>query len=448
MRTLVCALLVAAAFAGCATPTPEPVPDPDPTPPEPLAAMSFETYQLPAIHTGHGLYEPTIDVSPEGVIYVSAHSTGIGLVPAPGYYSVDDGVTWESLALAGPAATPAEQQGAAPLFSDEIFIVAGDDGTAWGVDINLRDYMVTGWCKTGAELCYYNPNAYDHTKVVTQAAQCQPVPLKDRPWNAYSNGTLLLVNNPGGGPAQIGAMRVPPAVPYEVGHVASNIQWNLCASTDGFIPGIPDLRADGFFAVPQMDGGRLKVITGNVADVMAAQEVHVMNVTHRSAPGSQISNYGQAAFDADGRLYVSAMNNDGNDGGFLVALSLDGQNFTSLRVSTEGPVSMIYIDGNRYGPGALVNWGIVDGTNGTDYFFGHLFEENGKLVLKNVHKAVEDGPEASRHVQGAAAGPDGRAYMVMSTVSGNDSAAMAQAAGTKPLHVVVQMEGPRLPVQG
>ncbi len=442
-------ILILASLAGCLGNEPSPSKGADlPLVPD-LINATFELLTIPAVHTGHGLYEPTIDVADDGTIYVSAHSTGVGVVPAPGYYSLDDGKTWTNLPLAGPASLPGQLQGSAPLLSDEIFIVAGDDGTAWGVDINLRDYMVSGWCSQGAEHCYYNPQAYDHAQTATQAAgdRCTPIPLKDRPWAAASNGTLLLVNNPGGGPAQIGVMTVPPPVPVDAGPLASGIQWNLCASSGGFIPGIPDLRDDGFFAVPQQDDGHLKVITGYASDIMAVHEVKVFDNSHQQAPRSQISNYGQAAFDATGALFVSAMANGAVDkGGIRVAVSHDGVHFEEATFGFERPVSSAYIDGNPNGEGILVNWGLVDGDR-TDWYMGHVFVgAHGAPVLTNVMLAVDDGPDASRHVQGAAVGPDGRAYMVMSEVSGNDSAQMAAAAGSTPLSVIVQSDGPVLPL--
>ena len=466
MRSLFAvALLGFALLSGCTAP-PIDIPTTPPPPPVPPVPMAFNTSVLPAVHQGHGLYEPTIDASPEGTLYVSSHSTGVGVGPAPGYYSTDGGLTWKTLAIAGSAATPPGQQGSAPLFSDEIFIVAGDDGTAWGVDINLRDYIVTGWCDNGADLCYYNPNAYDHAQVALQAADCQPVPLKDRPWAAYSNGTLLLVNNPGGGPVQVGSMKVPPTVPAELGPVASGIQWNLCASSGGFIPGIPDIRPDGFFAVPQVQGGKMVVVTGNAADVMAVQEYEVFKI--KNIPASQMGDYGQAVFDAEGTLYVGAMNNTGRmtncgdpdpttscgapEEGFLqIAFSTNGMNFTTERFAFEAPVTTFYLDGNRNGEGALLVYGIANVTSSgvdpeaTDYYVAHLFVEGGRLVMRNVNLARDDGPAASRHVQGATLGPDGRAYLVLSEVSGNDDAAMAEAVGSTPIFVVIQTAGQVMP---
>lgn len=428
-------------LAGCTATAPE-GPGPTTTAPADPEPMIFEVHGLPAVHQGHGLYEPTIDVSPSGVIYVSAHSTGVDVQGAPAYYSKDDGATWVQLPFAATASAPSDRQAGTPPPSDEIFIVAADDGTAWGVDITLGTYPVHGWCDDGARNCYYNANAYDRSE--SSQAACAASSLNDRPWAAHASGTLLMVNNPGGGPVQVGSMKVPPAQPAGVANPATGPTWNRCAGSGGFIPGIPDMRPDLFFAVPQVQGDRLAIITGHADDVMTVEEHGVM--AHSNKAASEVGDYGQVAFDAADAMFVAAMNNSGTTGEFQVAVSLDdGEHFVVEQFAFDRPVSSLYIDGNRWGPGVLANWGVVD-EKGTDWYFGHLFFEAGKIVLRNVYLAVDDGPEASRHVQGAAVGPDGRAYMVMSEVSGNDDAAMAQAIGTKPMSVVVQVDGAKLPV--
>jgi hypothetical protein len=417
-------------------------------------AAEYATFTMPAVHQGHGLYEPTIDVSNTGVIYVSAHSTGIGQAPAPAYFSKDDGVTWKNLPVTDQGETPDNSQGGTPPASDEIFIVAGTDGSAWGVDINLHNFLITGWCGEASTMCYHNPSAYDHAKTGEQATECTPTPLKDRPWAAYASGKLFIVNNPGAGPAQIAIMDVPTTETLEAGPEGSNIQWNLCASSGGFIPGIPDMRDDLLFAVPQQQGSNADthytVAIGNGADIMTTNEYFVFDNTN-VAPAesdstvSEIGEYGQASFDASGDLWVGAMNNAADEGGFQIALSQDdGQTFSTSKFRFPTGVSSIYMDGNKAGAGALINWGVIDGDN-TDWYMGHLtMAADGTPALTNVMLAFDDGPEASRHVQGAALGPDGRAYMVMSDVSGNDDAAMAAAVGTTPMRVVVQQSGPIL----
>ncbi|MEA3190749.1 MAG: hypothetical protein QOD77_1331 [Thermoplasmata archaeon] len=446
MRLPLAVVAVALLLAGCSQQSSDTTTSSSPTQPPAAVPMAFATHVLPAVHAGHGLYEPTIDVSGSGVLYVSAHSTGVDVQGAPAFFSVDDGVTWSNLPLPGsPAGAPGEAQAGTTPPSDEIFIVAGTDGTAWGVDVTLFAFPVSGWCNDGAENCFYSPNAYDRA-----ATTCAPSSLNDRPWAAYANGTLLMVNNPGGGPVQVGAMKVPPSEPLGVGNPATGPQWNMCAGEGGgSIPGIPDMREDLFFAVPQVQGGKLVVVTGNAADVGQVEQHDVLD---QSTVGvSQIGDSGQVAFDKTGTMFVATMNNTAasgaGSGAFQVAFSTDdGASFTVGRWSFDLPVSSVYIDGNKFGPGLLVNWGLVDQA-GTDWYFAHAFVEDGQLVLRDVSLAVDDGPEASRHVQGAAAGPDGRAYMIMSEVSGNDDAAMAAAVGTMPLSVVVQQAGPTLPVE-
>jgi hypothetical protein len=123
----------------------------------------------------------------------------------------------------------------------------------------------------------------------------------------------------------------------------------------------------------------------------------------------------------------------------------DGATFTEHTYRFDQPVTSIYIDGNQHGPGAVINWGLLDG-EATDWYLGHLFQAEGRPVIREASLALDDGPEASRHVQGAAVGPDGRAYMVLSHVSGNDDPRSVQQTGETPLFVLTQQDGPRLPV--
>lgn len=477
--------------AGClGTQPPTTPPGPGPAPPGAVAAR-FEVHTLPAVfgdplgrndETTIGLYEPTIDVGGDGAIYVSAHSTAVGRYPAPAYYSLDDGVTWQSMALARDQQAEPDQQGSAPLFSDEVFIVAGADGTAWGADCcNERsEFPLVGWCQNGAEVCHYNQNAYDQTRLLLDASpSCVAFAFTDRPWVAYANGKLLLVNNPGGAlvsgnnqiPLQVGSLDVPPMTPVAYTAAAWQISWNLCGSSGGFIPGIPDMREDHFFAVPQWvdftnEGcgaeSHYDVITGNANDMYdlaqatVFQNSHVAPAESDSTP-SQIGLYGQAVFDANGALYVGAMNNTAitqgdecvahpTEGAIHLALSTDDAGtFVESTFRFNRPVSAFYMDGNRQGAGFLLNWGEIDG-NATDWFISHVFPNaDGTLRLENVMLAVDNGPEASRHVQGAALGPDGRAYLVLSLNSQNPGGARA-APGDTPLRVAVQQDGPTMPV--
>ncbi|MBW3583465.1 MAG: hypothetical protein KY455_10245 [Euryarchaeota archaeon] len=449
------ALLVSVvALSGCVGSDPEPVPEvpnvESRSPEGPHVAldgnMTFVSSVVgPAVHYGVGLYEPTIDVSGSGVIYISAHTAGVDTTGAPAFFSDDDGATWKQLPFAGPVVAPEPVHGGTPPPSDEIFIVAGDDGQAWGVDITLLTFPVNGWCDDGGRHCHHNPNAYERTDTL-----CSPVSLNDRPWAAYANGTLLMVNNPGGGPVQVGAMQVPPPAYVGLANPVTGPKWNMCASSGGSIPGIPDIRDDGFFAVPQRQGDAYVVVTGYADDVMAVEERKVFDYSHVEV--SEIGQYGQAVFDADGTMLFGAMSNSADtagpgSGGIQLAVSHDdGVTFETHRYDFPQPVSSIYLDGNKHGPGALINWGQVDGDR-TDWYMGHIMvDEMGEPVIRNATLAVDDGPDASRHVQGAALGPDGRGYMVMSEVSGNDRMESLEQAGMTPMSVVVQADGPRLPV--
>lgn len=420
-----------------------------------VVPATYLRHVLPAVYPGHGLYEPTIDVGGDGAIYVSAHSQDVGRNPAPAYYSLDDGATWQSMALVHDVQGEPDQQMGAPLFSDEVFIVAADAGTAWGADCCVPGHFpLVGWCQNGAQVCHYNQNAYDHTRNAAQAIDCQPFPTTDRPWVAYANGKILLVNNPGGGPMQLAAMDVPPLLPVAYGAAAWGVEWNLCGSDDGHIPGIPDMRPDHFFAAPQpsdFDLTAYHLVVGNAADVSSVRQVHVFENTHvppaeSDSTASTCTRGGQVVFDGKGVLYMAAMNNTGTEddavlGGLHFATSTDdAATFVETTFRFDRPVSCFYMDGNRAGDGLLLNWGVIDGEH-TDWYMGHVRPDAaGYLVLEEVMLAVDDGYEASRHVQGAALGPDGRAYMVMSANSANPGGATVEPGAT-PLEVFVQQDG-------
>lgn len=423
-----------------------------------LVPATHVTHVLPAVFPGHGLYEPTIDVGDDGAIYVSAHSQDVGRNPSPAYYSLDDGATWQSMALFRDVQGEPDQQMGAPLFSDEVFIIATEGGQAWGADCCTQaHYPLVGWCANGAEVCYYNQNAYDPSQNVVQAPGCVPSPTTDRPWLAYAAGKLLMVNNPGGGPMQLAAMDLPPLLPVAYTGAAWQITWNLCGSDGGHIPGIPDMRPDHFFAAPQpstFDLDSYHLVVGNAADVMAVRQVHVFDNTHAppaesDSTESTCTRGGQVVFDGKGVLYMAAMNNTEVDdkaalGGLHFATSTDdAATFVETTLRFPQPVSCFYMDGNRAGDGLLLNWGVIDGAK-TDWYMAHVkMDADGRVRMENVMLAVDDGYEASRHVQGAALGPDGRAYMVMSANSSNPGGATV-AVGDTPLEVVVQVDGPVL----
>lgn len=461
-------LVVLLAFAGCVGPES----DPEVAPPSvdvPSVYLPIQKVRLdnlmtfaesivsPAQGVLADLYEPTMEVSDTGTIYVAGHVIGAATTGTPAYYSNDDGKTWEVLPFLASLQSPPPVQGSQPPPGDEGFIVAGADGQAWMADIYAAGFTVSGWCGNGAELCYDNRYAYDRVESTTTSCgaatdpfQSTALSLNDRPWAAYANGNLLLVNNPGGGPMQIGVMPVPPATPVGLFDPVTGPEWNLCASPDGWIPGIPSMRDDGFFAVPQRTGSegeyKMTVVTGNSADVDKV-EVHEVFEFENMYGGT--SNGGRTAIDEDGTLYVAAYSNGKKgapkDGAFKVAISQDdGATYVPVEFETDRPVRSIYLDGNMAGPGALLTWSqLGDSDSLSDWFVAHVFVgPNGEPELRNVTLAVDEGPHSSAHVMGAAAGPDGRAYFL----NFEEAAQPQDYVGSTPIRVWIQQDGPRLPV--
>jgi hypothetical protein len=455
------ALLVLTALAGCSQPDDQP-----PAPSSPGAAfeavqdvpiadtMRFEqSIVTPAQGLANDLYEPTMEASGDGTLYVAAHVVGAATTGTPAYYSTDDGASWQQLPFVDALAAPPPLQGSSPPPGDEGFIVAGDEGQAWMADIYAAGFSVTGWCDDGARQCYDNRYAYDRTLTATAPCDAQSS-LNDRPWIAYANGTLLLVNNPGGGPMQIGSMPVP-TLPTGAFDPVTGPKWNLCASPGGYIPGVPAARRDGFFAVPQLAGDendRLTVVTGNVADIMDVQVHDVFDVT--SSYGGT-TNGGRTAFDGDGVLYVGAYNNTDPRSSRSQTLDLgkvrgqfklstssdDGQTYDTVTFRVARPMRSLYLDSNLDGPCALLTWSQLGDDDGrSDWFVAHAcVGEHGEPVLRDVSLAVDEGPHSAAHVMGAAAGPDGRAYFVNFEDRETTSYLLSN-----PISVWKQVDGPRL----
>lgn len=463
-------VLVLATLAGCVTPSDGTTPAGTLDAPNALGVVTIvvsntmafsQSVVTEAVGLTSDLYEPTMEVSDTGTIYVAGHVIGAATTGTPAYYSNDDGKSWSQLPFLSSVSLPAPIQGSQPPPGDEGFIVAGENGQAWMADIYAAGFSITGWCDNGKTQCYDNRQAYDRVESTTT---CTPVSLNDRPWAAYANGTLLLVNNPGGGPMQIGVMKVPPAAPAGIAGV-NGPTWNMCASKGGGIPGIPAMRGDLTFAVPQMDGDKdtqvLNVVIGNAANI---KKVEVKEVFHVTDVGDGTSNGGRTAFDKEGTLFVGAQNNTVDkpgtpgsfplgggtaatikDGQFILAVSTDGgQSFKNATFNV-GPsaVQSVYLDGNMNGAGALLSWSQV-GTDKTkaDWFVAHVFVgADGLPVLRDVTLAVDEGPPYSAHVMGAAAGPDGRAYFL--NFADSDPVSYV---GSTPMSVWVQQEGATLPV--
>jgi hypothetical protein len=390
------------------------------------------------------LYEPTMEVSDNGVIYVTGHTILVDTTGAPVFMSHDDGDSWEQLPFFESAQMPAGIHGATPPPSDEIFLTAGEDGWLYGVDITAATFPVNAWENDGERHAYHNPNAYDRADATT-SGECGAVSLNDRPWGEAQNGKLLMVSNPGTGAVQIGAMDVAPDDQVdEPGNPATGPQWNMCAGETTYIPGIPDMREDHFFAVPYQAGEQLKLATGNANNVNSIDTKTAFNFT---TTGGGTSNYGQVVFDDEGTMFVGIRNNteenaDGERTGQLkLAASTDeGDTFETLILQPGAPTTSIYMDGNMHGSGALLTWA-QEGDDGTDWYAAHLsIDDEGNPVVENVSLALDEGPPPSAHVQGAALGPDGSAHMIM--YYGGYSA----ADRANPLEVLVRDGGPTVPI--
>lgn len=464
---LLVSLLGIVALAGCTQRTPD-----APSPPVEAPAVYAPHVQVqvanvmafaasvvkPAVGLQADLYEPTMEVSGTGTIYVTAHVAGAATTGSPAWFSRDNGTSWQVLPLLGPAAVPAPVQGSTPPPGDEGFIVAGDGDQAWMADIYAAGFSVDGWCGDGASQCYDNRYAYDRSE--TAQASCNAEgSLNDRPWAAFGNGTLLLVNNPGGGPMQLGVLKVPPAAPAGLFDPVTGPTWNLCASPGGYIPGVPAMRKDGFFAVPQMENFGAKnqylfVVTGNANDIFKVEAHKVFNAADTTvagvSPDSGTINGGRTAFDGAGTLYVGARNNTkaakdaSHPGQFVLAASRDnGATFVNVTFATAHPVRTLYLDSNLAGPAALLTWSEYgNDTDHSDWYVAHVSTGAfGEPVLSDVSLAVDEGPNSSAHVMGASAGPDGRAYFVTFT----DTPGFGYV-GSTPLTVWIQGAGPRLPV--
>lgn len=432
--------------------------------------MSFaQSIVSPAVGTATDLYEPTMEVSDTGTIYVAGHTIAAATTGTPAYFSTDDGKTWAPLPFLASLQAPSPLQGSQPPPGDEGFLVAGENGQAWMGDIYLAGFSITGWCDNGATQCYDNRQAYD--RVETLAASCgAQQSLNDRPWAAYGNGKLLLVNNPGGGPMQLGVMDVPPATPVGIGGGVASLSgptWNLCASEGGWIPGVPAMRPDGFFAVPQIMGedeeAYLGIVTGNADDIFDVKTTNAFPVTDASVGDS---NGGRTAFDATGTLFVGAKNNtrvnfttesdplmgdstsyEIGEGRFVLAVSTDDgatfKNATFASVSGKA-INSLYLDGSPLLAGALVVWSELAETPGrANWYVGHVVVgADGAPELRDVTLALEEGSSSAAHIIGAGVGPDGRAYFLQF----EDGESPMEYAGSTPISVWIQQEGPTLPL--
>jgi hypothetical protein len=421
--------------------------------------MMFNESLVGAVALQGSLYEPTMEVSRDGAIFITGHTTAVDTTGAPVYGSWDNGTSWSQLPWFQDQQMPADLPGATPPVTDEIFLVAGDNGWLYGVDITLATFPVNAWSQDGRMNSYHNPNAYDEQQVVLQADECAAAPAKDRPWAAFGNDKLLMVSNPAAGPTQIGVLDVPSGplgligAPAGVGATTGGGRWNVCAgigyhTADNAIPGIPDMRDDGFFAVPQLGNGYLYLTTGNANDIFALTNQAVFP---HSSGGEITSVYGQASFDLDGTLFVGITQNSAEDdngtrmGNIRIASSTNsGLTFEDKTfVTGPGAIRHLYMDGNRFGSGSFMVWA-VDGETinddgnaiAYDWYAAHVqLDAMGAPMLENVSQIIDEGLRPSAHVTGAAVGPDGRGYT-----------AMYDGSKEEPLSVFIQEGGATMPV--
>src|SRR5438552_9123733 len=145
-----------------------------------------------------------MEVPDAGAIYATARVIGAATTGSPAYVSNDHGKTWTQLPLVASVSSPV--QGAAPPPGDEGVIVAGEKGAAYMADIYAYGFSVTGWCDNGKSQCYDDREAYDRvTSTTTQCPGAGPTgnlpttvaSLNDRPWAAFANGTIVMINNAG-----------------------------------------------------------------------------------------------------------------------------------------------------------------------------------------------------------------------------------------------------------
>lgn len=470
-------LLALVALAGCvADKAPVPASDTSPLPDVsalvPVQVEDVMTFRQSVVSEAVGaaqdLYEPTMEVSDTGAIYVAAHVIGAATTGTPSWVSTDEGAHWKQMPVVGPVSLPGVVQGGQPPPGDEGFFVAGDDGRVWMADIYAAGFSVTGWCDDGGSQCYDNRQAYDRAKSTTEFCADGTDPnastaasLNDRPWAAYSYGVgkLLLVNNPGGGPMQLGMLDIPPATPVGAMDPVTGPTWNLCSSPGGDIPGVPAMRGDGLFAVPQsISGGagkpaHMQVVTGNIANIFDTKTRVAFDFTS-SAGGT--TNGGRTAFDKSGTLFVGAYNNteagtdDVRHGRFILAASTDGgESFLNVTFNVTSPMRSLYLDSNPWGDGVLLTWSQLGSTNfdgnnadKSDWYVAHVrLGADKRPVVSDVSLAVDEGPHSAAHVMGAALGPDGRAYFVNFADTPLQGYVLSN-----PISVWIQQDGPTLDV--
>lgn len=392
------------------------------------STMMFHGSTVPAVGTVEDLYEPSIGVSPTGVLYAAGHSIGAFTQRAPAWVSRDDGASWSMLPGLAPAQTgsyladsvAAGGQGE----GDEGIVVADAAGHAWMLDNGPVSDVLYSWCDDGRTLCGTDHLAYSVKDDLTVAGgKCNEAGITDRPWLAHGHGKLLLENN-GGGIMQL--------VLYDP--ATGRVSANDCAGS-GSVPGAPAVReSDGLFIVPQVQGKNMVVVRGTDPRTVTTVPVFA------SYGGFDCSaDFGFSAFSAAGTAYVAG---GATNKSVKVAASPDGFSWKAATIATADPLAFMWVSGNPAGEGALLSWATTsDGCGTFDYFAAHVrLDATGAPLIQDVTKALSGFAGLCGDYATSGVGPDGRAYFA--TV--NNGCGVTSPPGASPLQVWIQDGGPTL----
>lgn len=451
---LALALVTVAAIVGAATAgtafhpaaATQPVPALDQVLHPGKTAMTFSGVIVsPAAGIVQDMYEPTITVSGTGAIYVAGHVVGADSTGTPAYVSTNNGVTWRQLPAISTVST-APVPGSALPGGDEGVIVADGSGRAWLVDSEAGTGMsVTGYCGDGASVCYTLPTAWSAVDSVRSSCGVASVGT-DRPWAAYANNKILLVNNgylgtSGGNRVQLSVLNVPPGATPPV----LPPTWNGCASGSGFIPGVPALRgSDGRFVVPQVQGSSLKLVTGLTSSIMAtttSPAAFSVVSTDLACPGNGYgANWGFSTVSQAGTFYATAAKDATH---FTVAATTTGTSFKSTTFATvSGSIAFLWISGSQLTEGALVSWAEDNGScQNPSFYAGHItLDASGNPSLSDVTLVAASQTGACGDLMGSSLSPSGKAYVVVFV----NSDACTDFPLATPLRVYKQTGGPTL----
>ncbi|MES2153861.1 MAG: hypothetical protein V4510_01865 [bacterium] len=376
-------------------------------------AMTFASGTVtPAVGVLQDLYEPTVTVSGTGAIYVAGHVIGAYSTGTPAYVSNNNGVSWTQLPAVSSVST-APVQGSAQPGGDEGIVVADGTGRAWLVDMGAQGMSVTGYCGNGANVCYTLPDAWSPNQSVASGCGVASV-ATDRPWAAYANNQLLLVNNgylgTAGNRVQLSLLNVAPGVAPPV----TPPFWNGCASAAGFIPGVPALRgSDGRYVIPHVQGANLRVITGTTLVPSATTTDFAVASTDLACPGSGYgANWGFSTVSQPGTFYVTAAKDATH---FSVSATTTGTTFkTGTFATVAGNIAFLWISGSQLAEGALVSWAEDNGScfNPTFYAAHIKLDATGTPVISDI-TTIGAVNGACGDLMGSSLSPSGNAYVVV-----------------------------------